>query len=131
MKKTKRNEQVGNMDYLVLLLTIAITIVGVIMVYSASYVNSGFRHGGPNAMIYKELIFVSLGMIMLYIGTRIPYKSYMGTPTLVLVVITTVTFLLLLTPLGIDINGGLRWISLGFTTFMPSELAKYMCITSL
>lgn len=128
MKKTKRSEQVGNMDYLVLLLTIAITIVGVIMVYSASYVNAGFRFKNPNVIIYKELLFVFLGMIMLYIGSIIPYKFYKGTPTLILVGITAFTFLLLLTPLGIDLNGGLRWINLGFTTFMPSELAKYMCI---
>ena len=128
MKSSKINTKKGNMDYLVLILTVAITIIGVIMVYSASYVNSGFRYENPNKILYKELIFAVLGMIMLFIGTKVPYKSYKGTPTLVLVGITAFTFVLLITPLGIDLNGGLRWIDLGFTTFMPSELAKYMCI---
>lgn len=128
MKNSNKRIRTGNMDYLVLILTIAITIVGIIMVYSASYVNSAFRFKGPNSIIYKELLFVFLGMIMLYIGSVIPYRSYKGKPTLVLVGITAFTFLLLLTPLGINLNGGLRWINLGFTTFMPSEIAKYMCV---
>lgn len=127
MKKSKRINK-GSMDYLVLILTIALTIIGIIMVYSASYVNSGFRYENPNKILYKQLIFAALGIVIMFISSNISYKRYKGTPTLVLVGITAFTFLLLITPLGINLNGGLRWINLGFTTFMPSELAKYMCI---
>ncbi len=128
MKSSSKFQNKGNMDYMVLILTIAITIVGVVMVYSASYVNSDFRYESPNKIILKEIIFVILGMILLFAGTRVSYKRYRGKPTLILIFVTALTFLLLLTPLGLNINGGLRWINLGFTTFMPSELAKYMCI---
>lgn len=127
MKKSKRITK-GSMDYIVLILTIALTIIGVIMVYSASYVNSGFRYENPNKILYKQLVFAVLGIGMMLISSNISYKKYKGTPTLILVGITAFTFLLLITPLGINLNGGLRWINLGFTTFMPSELAKYMCI---
>ncbi|MGL5256650.1 MAG: putative lipid II flippase FtsW [Proteocatella sp.] len=127
MKKSKRVNK-GSMDYLVLILTITLTIIGIIMVYSASYVNSGFRYENPNKILYKQLIFAALGIGMMSISSNIPYKKYKGTPTLILVAITAFTFLLLITPLGINLNGGLRWINLGFTTFMPSELAKYMCV---
>lgn len=116
------------MDYIVLILTIAITVVGVVMVYSASYVSSGFRFKSSNRIIYKEIVFAILGFLLLFLGTRIPYRTYKGRLTLMLVAVTAFTFLLLITPMGLNINGGLRWIDLGFTTFMPSELAKYMCI---
>lgn len=128
MEKKVRNRGEGNMDYVVLILTIAITIVGVVMVYSASYVNSGFRYENPNKIIYKEIVFVVLGIALMFIGTKIPYRVYRGSLTKILAGVAFVTFLLLLTPMGLNLNGGLRWLNLGFTTFMPSELAKYTCI---
>ncbi|MGB5824271.1 MAG: putative lipid II flippase FtsW [Proteocatella sp.] len=128
MKSSEKNQHVGNIDYILLILTIAITVVGIVMVYSASYVTAGFRYKSSSSIIYKEIIFAILGFGLLFLGTKINYKSYRGNPTSLLIGFTALTFLLLLTPLGLNINGGLRWINLGFTTFMPSELAKYMCI---
>ncbi|WP_051188449.1 FtsW/RodA/SpoVE family cell cycle protein [Proteocatella sphenisci] len=128
MENKGRNRGEGKIDYMVLILTVTITVIGIIMVYSASYVNSGFRYENPNKIIYKEIIFAIIGMALMFLGMKIPYRIYRGTLTRLLAWITFITFLLLLTPMGLDLNGGLRWINLGFTTFMPSELAKYTCI---
>ena len=128
MEKKGRSYREGKIDYMVLILTVAITVIGIIMVYSASYVNSGFRYEDPNRIIFKEIIFAVLGMALMAGAMNVPYRIYRGTLTKLLAWITFATFLLLLTPIGLNLNGGLRWLNLGFTTFMPSELAKYTCI---
>ena len=54
MEKKGRSYREGKIDYMVLILTVAITVIGIIMVYSASYVNSGFRYEDPNRIIYLQ-----------------------------------------------------------------------------
>jgi len=78
----------------------------------------------------KNAIHAGLALVVLTLIWRTDYRRLLGSslpksPALWLVVLT-IAFLVavLYTPLGKEINGARRWMSLGPIGFQPSELAK-------
>ena len=65
---------------------------------------------------------------VLFLFSRIPYEWYQKLSLLILFV--AVAILALVPLIGIEVGGATRWISLGFTRFQPSEIAKFAVITS-
>ncbi|MGE4353719.1 MAG: putative lipid II flippase FtsW [Oscillospiraceae bacterium] len=109
------------------ILTLILLVMGVIMVFSASFARAYYdleQETGGNAAYYfiKQLIFAVGGVLVMLICSGLPIAFYrkMSVPVL------AVSFVLLaLVPvIGVSSGGAQRWISLGFTTFQPSEIAK-------
>ena len=124
------NESVrrGPMDLPFFLLTMLILIIGVIMVLSASFARAYYKSDDPTKYFTRQLLFAVSGTALMLAASRFPVKFYKRTamPLLALSI-----FMLLLVPIiGVEDNGATRWISLGFTTFQPSEIAKLAVILS-
>lgn len=118
------------MDLIMLLAIIGLVIVGIIMVYSSSYFLFAFESNNPNALLYKEIAYAIGGLFVMYVVSKIDVNFFrkFAVP---INVITIVMYALLLSPLGWEIRGGLRWIRIGGQTIMPSEFAKYASILAL
>ena len=69
----------SKMDKPLLFITIVLFVFGLIMVLSASSMESYMRYGSsPYYYFYKQAIFIFVGSILFFILIRIPTKVYKG-----------------------------------------------------
>ncbi len=117
--KTKR----GRGDILLLLSVIALSLVGLIFVYSASSYSSLSTYGNKYYVAGKHLVGLLLGYAGLITGCVVDYGKYKKFG-LVFLIVAIVLLLLVFTPLGVENYGAKRWINLAAITVQPSEIAK-------
>lgn len=132
-KKLKTPTKGARMDYLALVCVLVLVSIGLVMVYSASYVTADYRTLSSYTFIKKEIFFVIAGFLaMFFTANIVPYnwfKKKRAGLTWALVVVSIGLLLLLKVPgFGKEVNGALRWLEFGSFSFQPSELAKYACI---
>ena len=99
---------------------------GLVMLYSASYAVALYRRGDAFAYIQPQLLFAAVGLIALYLASRVDYHIYhkLAWPMLGLSLVLLVVVLFM--P---EYNGCKRWIVLpGLGTLQPSEIAKFSVI---
>ncbi|MEG1718733.1 MAG: putative lipid II flippase FtsW [Clostridia bacterium] len=110
------------MDTLFLVLVIALLIMGLIMVFSASYATAYFKMKDSYFYIKKQAAFAGLGLIAMYFLSKINYNflRILALPAYIISIIT----LVLVMAMGSDAKGAGRWLDLGFARFQPSEVAK-------
>lgn len=118
----------GMIDVPYLVLTVLLVVIGLIMLFSASYARAYYKTGNSAKYFISQLMFAVMGMGVLFLFSRIPYEWYQKLSLLILFV--AVAILALVPLIGIEVGGATRWISLGFTRFQPSEIAKFAVITS-
>ncbi|MGH2751993.1 MAG: putative lipid II flippase FtsW [Actinomycetota bacterium] len=115
----------------VALLTItigALLVVGVVMILSASSVQSFASYGSSFVFFKKQLVSVVLGLAALGIAYRVDYRRLKGLGYLLLPAVALLLLLVLVPGLGITVGGSQRWIPLGITDFQPSEPAKFALV---
>jgi cell division protein FtsW len=101
-----------------------LTMLGVVMVYSASAVYAGARLGDGLWFFKRQLAGAGLGLLALLAALKLGYQRLerLAVPLLALAI-----FLLVLVHVpgfGQAAGGARRWVSLGPLQFQPSELAK-------
>ena len=115
------------MDLPYLLLVLLLLGIGVIMVLSASYASAYYdigniTGGNPTHYFLRQALFAGLGILAMLATSRFPSSFYRR---IALPLMGGTLILLLLVPIiGVRAGGATRWLSLGFTTFQPSEFAK-------
>ena len=104
------------------LVTLALTAFGLVMVYSATSARATVGDGQPTYYLIRQVIFAMLGLVALVVAARVPYASWRRwAPTLL---VTSLVMLAGVLVVGAEINGARRWVPLGPLSFQPSELAK-------
>ena len=110
--------------YLVLSSAGLLLALGLVMVLSASSVNSFRVSGSSYSVFLKQLMWVSLGLPLLVIACRLPVRAF-RTLSYPLLLASLVGLVLVLVPgIGRTVLGSSRWIGVGPFTIQPSELAK-------
>lgn len=124
-----RESDLGMMDLPYLFLTLILTAVGLLVLYSASYASAYYLTGNPAGYFVSQMIFAVAGIVTMLFVSRVPYAWYQKySLPLYLVTLGLLGAVLLF---GTNVNGATRWINLGFTQFQPSEIAKFALILSL
>ena len=108
--------------------TIALLVIGIFMVFDASYARAGQMRLTGNDSLYfmkRQAVFALVGLAAMFLGMRIPYQR-LRKISLGLLVVSIVGLALVFVPgLGVTVNGATRWVKCpGFGQFQPSELAK-------
>ena len=117
-------------DNPLLITTIIFFIFGLVMVLSASSMESYMRYGSsPYIYFFKQLIFVAVGSIIFFIVTRIPIKAYKTLSCFLMVII--IAGLIGLTAYGYVAKNAQSWFQLGPINIQPSEFAKVIIIVYL
>ncbi len=112
----------GSMDIPFFLLLITIVTIGLIMLFSASYTYSYYFRNGSTEIFTNQLIFALIGLVLMYIISRIRYEYFRLVAIIGFFVSIALLGLVLVLP---EYKPGFkRWIDLGFVTFQPSEIAK-------
>jgi cell division protein FtsW len=118
--------------YALLLAVMALTAIGIVMVYSASSVRSYISSADPAAQGLEQLVWAGLGLTGLVVAMRIDFRHlrYLAIP---IYVITLVLLIVVLIPgIGAEINGSRRWIVIpGIGTLQPAEFAKLAVVLYL
>lgn len=116
-------------DRILLVLILALITIGSVMVSSASYAYAASRYGDSGYFTRKQLLFVALGLLVMFAVSNIEAVSMRR----IVIPAYAVTVLLLLATLafGLTGNGAQRWIAIGPFTFQPSELAKLSLVLAL
>lgn len=116
-----------NFDWYIFILLLLILFFGVIAIYSASATKIGNEFEIDNYYI-KQVIWIILSLIMLYVIMKIPYSIL----ELTFVPGYFLTLLLLILVLFMPVvKGSHRWIPLGWMNIQPSELSKLFLILIL
>lgn len=118
--------QLPPMDLPFLVLVLTLVSFGLVMLYSASYAVALYRRGDAFAYIRPQLLFAAVGLVALYLASRVDYHIYhkLAWPMLGLSLVLLVVVLFM--P---EYNGCKRWIVLpGLGTLQPSEIAKFSVI---
>ena len=118
-------DQIKEVDFWMLTMTIALAMYGLIMVFSASYYFSINESGNPFYYLIRDGIWVVLGMGLMCFGIVVDYRTW-NNKVLILGLLGVCFALLLLvfTPLGHTANNATRWIMVGPITIMPGEISK-------
>ncbi len=116
------------LDRSLLLATIILAALGWLMVTSASMDWSERHFGNSFQISLRHGLFIFLSFISGWLVLRIPlsmWRSLSG----VLIILALLSLVLVLIPgIGREVNGSMRWISLGFMNAQPSEFAKLATI---
>ena len=118
----------SGIDLPFLFLVLTILVIGLVMMYSASYPNAYFLHGGDSAYFIKnQLVFAILGIIGMFAISCIDYNYFHKWAVPILGVSFVLLILVLIMP---PINGVHRWIQLGSFSFQASEITKFAIVVS-
>jgi cell division protein FtsW len=113
----------GHLESNVLVLvTLALVVFGMVMVYSATSASAAIGGGNPVYYLKRQGIYALLGLTLLVVGSRWNYRSLRHLAPML--VVGTLVLLLVVLIGGESINGARRWVQVGGATFQPSELAK-------
>ena len=107
----------------------ALLTMGLVMVYSSSAAYANRLYGDPTHFIVRQLTWCVLGTGIAWGITRISILDFLANKSVWLMVIATFLCAIVLhDQIGIKVNHARRWLSLGFTRFQPSEIAKLAII---
>ena len=119
----------GRMDLPFLLLTILLTVLGLVMLFSASFPSASYKQGDPAYFLKRQAIFALLGMAAMVVMSRMDYHRLRGMAKILMYVSIFLLALVLVPGVGIKENGATRWLGkVGVLTFQPSEIAKLTII---
>lgn len=116
----------NSVDFTLVITVLLLLSIGLVMVLSASSPTSLQENENSYTYFFKQLVFAIMGLIGMYFVSKIDYRIYQRfyKQAWWLSVILLVAVLVI----GIEGGGAKRWISLGFTTFQPSEIVKFLMI---
>lgn len=133
-KKRKKTPEVvakiGDIDYAILFVTVALLMIGLAMVYSSSFYTAVSK-GLPNYYwLAKQLVFAVIGILGMFLTINIDYNTYRDRYPWLFYALTTFLLVLVLF-VGKEVNGAKRWLDIGGMSIQPSELAKMSLILLL
>ncbi|MCC6728515.1 MAG: rod shape-determining protein RodA [Chthonomonadales bacterium] len=111
-----------NLDWALVLFVLAIVVIGLATLYSASRDN-------PGRYFQKQLLWVVIGLGCMALGATIDHARlprFAGSFYLL-----TIFLLVLVMVVAQEVKGATRWIPIGSFQFQPSEFAKLMMIVCL
>ncbi|MBQ8892499.1 MAG: putative lipid II flippase FtsW [Bacilli bacterium] len=111
-------------DKTLLFSVIILMIISLFMIYSASYVWAEYKFNNPFKYVINQGIFSLIGIIILFIISKIDYKLYYKHANKLLIVCIVLLILVLIPGLGIVRNGSRSWFGIGSFSIQPSEFSK-------
>jgi cell division protein FtsW len=111
-------------DYLLMITIAALLIVGLMMVYSATFALGYQLHDQPTYYFIRQLLWMGVGLLVMIIFARVEYHTWRRISILMM----TLTLLLLgvVLVIGEERFGGQRWLING--SIQPSEFSKLAII---
>ena len=104
---------------------LGLSLLGVVMVYSATY-----RFSGTEVLVVR-LVHLALGIAVFAAVSRVRYTVWRRYAAVLYGIVLLGLVLVLVPEIGVEVNGARRWIDLPFFDPQPSEFAKIVGIIYL
>jgi len=117
-----RGSRLRQLDWVLLLAVLALSVIGTLLVWSAT------RGASANTYMVKQLVNIVIGLILLALVCMLDYRQLrLYAP--ILYGVSLLGMLAVLTPLGTPVNGSKSWITLpAGLQIEPSEFGKLAII---
>jgi len=108
--------------------TLALSILGAVMVFSASSIYSLENKGNSFSVIGRQLFFLILSIPLGYLASRQKLDRWKNLARFGFLISAIVLIIVAIPGVGKSVNGNQNWISLGFVDIQPSEIVKMLMI---
>jgi cell division protein FtsW len=116
---------------LLLSLTVALDLIGLVMVLSASSVEALARYGSSWVFFEKQLLWVVLGAVVMVLTMRVDYRRWRKWSLPLVAGSLALLFAVLVPHVGVSVSGSSRWLGFGSFRVQPSELVKLALVVYL
>ncbi len=111
-------------DKILYFTTIILSIFGVVMIYSASYVWANYKFNNPFKFVINQAIFLIIGIVIMTIISKIDFNFYKKQVNKILFISFVLLILVLIPGIGVIRNGSRSWFGIGPFGIQPSEISK-------
>ena len=122
--KNKLKEKLKYFDYGLFIPYLILCLIGIVMVYSASAINLTYVGVKATSYLFKQIIFVGIGITLTLIFSHMNPKFWVSKNVLRFGYWTVIILLMMAKFLFGAINGANGWITLGSFSIQPAEIAK-------
>lgn len=127
----RHQELEGRLDMALLLPAILLAALGVVMVASSSVALAEAQTGNAQYYLYRHLVFLSMGVVLGGLLTRIELVRLEQVGQLWLWLSMIALMAVFLPGLGKTVNGATRWLNFGITGFQAVEAVKLFLVLYL
>ncbi len=111
--------------WIVLAAVVAVlSVVGLMMVLSASSVEAFRSYGGSWVFFLRQLSWVAVGALALLVAAAVDYHRWRGLVVPLMMTAFVLLVAVLIPGVGVTVSGSTRWLAFGPVRVQPSELAK-------
>ena len=128
MPGRKSNKNQSFFDYTLLFVVIFLIAFGLIMIYSTSSYEATGELGDSTYYLRHQFTATLAGVVVMVLTTLVDYHRW-EKYAFVGMAVSIVLIFLVLTPMGVEVNGARRWIRVaGSLQFQPAEIVKIAVI---
>jgi cell division protein FtsW len=109
----------------------ALNVIGLVMVLSASTVQSLREFGSTWSYFIRQATWLGLASGVFMFTVSIDYRRWRRLAPVLLVLAGGLLFAVLVPGVGLEVNGARAWLGVGSFTLQPSELAKLALVLFL
>lgn len=125
----KKNQKI---DYTLLFITLGLLAYGLVVLYSASAVQSFADFRNTSYYIIHQIIYgAAIGLVAMYVCSKLDYHIWQKYLPYLIFLSLFLLMLVKIPGIGVVAGGAARWIRLGPAMFQPAELAKLVIILYL
>lgn len=118
----------NSLDIVLCASVILISLFGLVMIFSASYIWAGYKYDDPFKFVKNQGLFFIIGIIVMIIVSKIDYKLYFKKANILLIACIILLILVLIPGIGAIRNGSRSWFGIGSFGIQPSEFTKLALI---
>ena len=119
----------SGMDWLLLGAVLSLSVIGALLVWSATSARSDLTGGDPRAYLEKQIVNIAIGLALLVLVLATDHRWVRIVAPLVY--LASIGGLVLVLTMGTVINGSRSWIMLGGLSIQPSEFAKLAVVIGM
>jgi rod shape determining protein RodA len=125
-----RKAPIRHLDPTLLLMTLALSAYGALMIFSSTASKQETAGGDPAMFMKRQIAYIVAGVVALLVVSFFDYRHVRALAPIIYG-ITVVSLILVLTPLGDVQNNARSWFNFGLFQIQPSEFAKLALIVAM
>lgn len=114
----------NSVELLLVISVVALTIIGLIMIYSSSNVWALYKFNDSFKYLKNQGLFFIVSLFLMYLVSKIDYYNYLKNSNKIFFVIFILLILVIIPGIGTMRNGSRSWFGIGSFGIQPSEFAK-------
>lgn len=116
------------LDYKLLIAVIFLSIFGIVMIFSSSYVWAEYKFDDKFKYLKLQSLFFIIGIVITIIISKVDYRYYLKNANKLLIICFFLLILVLIPGIGTTRNGSRSWFGIGGFGIQPSEFMKLAII---